>query len=380
MNEIIKIRRDLHTIPEPGNKEFKTSKFIYNYLKKLGLKPKKIGTNVICLLIGKKSGKTIAIRADIDALPIQEENKISYKSKHSGFMHACGHDAHTAILLSLAKNLSKNKSALSCNIKFIFQAAEEGLIINKDNEKWGAKYLIEKGILKNPTVSAILGFHVHPSLPVGQIQSTSGVMSRFNDAFKITIFGKSAHITKPHLGKDPILPASQIIIALNNLKTKLDPFKDVIIGVGKINAGTKDNIIANKAEFTLNIRSYENKYQAHLVSQVKKIINGICRANKLKYKITQILSYPGIFNNKKLTSACENLIANKIGSKNIIHKPFGSSEDFCFYSKKVPGYYFLIGSNDGTARTMHTAHTSRFDIAENVLELGKKIITTLILH
>ena len=368
---IINTRRDFHKHPELSFKEFRTSKIVAEKLNNFGIETKKnIGkTGVVGILKGEKNGPTIALRADMDALPIQETNEFSYKSVNKGVMHACGHDAHTAMLLGAAEALSKMRHEIKGEIRFIFQPAEEGF--------GGAKYMIRDGAIDN--VDEIYGMHVWNYQKSGTVGIQSGPVMAAADIFTIEINGIGGHGAAPQGTVDSIVVASHLIQSLQTIVSRnTNPLESTVVTVGQINGGYNFNIIADKVTLNGTARSYTNNNKTIIKKRMKEIINGIEKMYNAKIKLNYKDGYPPLINNDTATENVRNA-AKKIVGGNVI-KPYLSmgGEDFSYYTNKVPGCFFFLGTSPKDRPPMSTPqHCSHFDIDEEAMLIGSSIFVEL---
>jgi amidohydrolase len=372
---LINLRRHFHKYPELGFQEFKTSETIAKNLKEFGLdvKTSVAKTGVIGLLKGKNPGKTILIRADMDALPIQEGNKIIYASCNSAIMHACGHDAHSAIAVTTAKILSKLKDKLHGNVKFIFQPDEEG--------SGGALPLIKEGVLDNPKVDYAFGLHVSNKIEYPKVSVSEGIWMANSDRFDVEIIGKGCHAASPHLGIDPINVACHIIIGLNTLVAKAhDPLAPCVISVCKINAGTATNIIPEKASFSGTIRTLNNNLRKDLRKKVLDMISNIAKSFNAKYLIKMTEGYSSVNNDKKVSGIVREIAKETVGESNLIlDKKSLGVEDMSYFLQKVPGCFFEIGTANKKKGILFPAHQPTFNIDEDALIIGVSVFYKIIM-
>ena len=370
-NTIINTRRDFHKHPELSFKEFRTSKIVAEKLKSFGIETKKnIGkTGVVGILKGEKNGPTIALRADMDALPIQETNDISYKSVNKGIMHACGHDAHTAMLLGAAEALSKMRHEIKGEIRFIFQPAEEGF--------GGAKYMIKDGAIDN--VDEIYGMHVWNYQKSGTVGVQSGPVMAAADIFTIEINGIGGHGAAPQGTVDSIVVASHLIQSLQTIVSRnTNPLESTVVTVGQINGGYNFNIIADKVILNGTARSYTNNNKTIIKKRMKEIINGVEKMYNAKIKLNYKDGYPPLINDERASKNVSNA-ATKIVGSNVI-KPYLSmgGEDFSYYTNKIPGCFFFLGTSPKDRPPMSTPqHCSHFDIDEEAMLIGSSIFVEL---
>ena len=370
-NTIINTRRDFHKHPELSFKEFRTSKIVAEKLKSFGIETKKnIGkTGVVGILKGEKNGPTIALRADMDALPIQETNDISYKSVNKGIMHACGHDAHTAMLLGAAEALSKMRHEIKGEIRFIFQPAEEGF--------GGAKYMIKDGAIDN--VDEIYGMHVWNYQKSGTVGVQSGPVMAAADIFTIEINGIGGHGAAPQGTVDSIVVASHLIQSLQTIVSRnTNPLESTVVTIGQINGGYNFNIIADKVILNGTARSYTNNNKTIIKKRMKEIINGVEKMYNAKIKLNYKDGYPPLINDEMASKNVSNA-ATKIVGSNVI-KPYLSmgGEDFSYYTNKIPGCFFFLGTSPKDRPPMSTPqHCSHFDIDEEAMLIGSSIFVEL---
>ena len=370
-NQIIKTRRDFHQHPELSFQEHRTASIVAKSLKKFGLKVQKnIGkTGVVGLLQGSKPGKTIALRADMDALPIQETSKVSYKSISDGIMHACGHDAHTAILLGVAEVLSNNKNKIKGNIKFIFQPAEEGY--------GGAKYMIDDGALDN--VEEIYALHVWNYQKSGTVGIQSGPVMAAADMFTIKIQGTGGHGAAPQGTVDCIMVSSQLIQSLQTIVSRnTNPLENTVLTIGQINGGYNFNIIADEVVLKGTARAYTEENRMLIKNRMQEIINGTAKAFNAKIQLNYKDGYPPVINNDLVTKKVYSA-AKKIVNDSVI-PPYLSmgGEDFSYFANKVPGCFFFLGSSPKNSKLMSVPqHCSHFDIDEDSMLIGASIFIEL---
>ena len=370
-NQIIKTRRDFHQHPELSFQEHRTASIVAKSLKKFGLKVQKnIGkTGVVGLLQGSKPGKTIALRADMDALPIQETSKVSYKSISDGIMHACGHDAHTAILLGVAEVLSNNKNKIKGNIKFIFQPAEEGY--------GGAKYMIDDGALDN--VEEIYALHVWNYQKSGTVGVQSGPVMAAADMFTIKIQGTGGHGAAPQGTVDCIMVSSQLIQSLQTIVSRnTNPLENTVLTIGQINGGYNFNIIADEVVLKGTARAYTEENRMLIKNRMQEIINGTAKAFNAKIQLNYKDGYPPVINNDLVTKKVYSA-AKKIVNDSVI-PPYLSmgGEDFSYFANKVPGCFFFLGSSPKNSKLMSVPqHCSHFDIDEDSMLIGASIFIEL---
>jgi amidohydrolase len=371
---VITWRRRFHAAPELSFKEALTSKAIAGELKRLGWQVKTgVGkTGVVGLLNGKTSGKTVALRADMDALPVQEENDVPYRSRVLGQMHACGHDGHCAMLLGAASLLAKNRAGLKGNVKLLFQPGEE-------TPPGGALGMIAAGAMANPKVNAVFGLHLDSSLPSGKIGLRQGPMMAASDNFRITVKGRGGHAARPHSCLDPIATGAQIVTALQTIVSRrTDPARPAVITVGKFVSGTKHNIIPETALLEGTARSIDRHTWKMMPVWIRQIAENTAKANSLTAEVEYERGYPVLCNDPKMIGFVEAVTSGLLGRSAIVHiqDPLMGGEDFAYFLQNAPGAFLRLGSCKG-ARTAYPWHHPRFNIDEEVLAQGAKLLAKL---
>ncbi len=370
-NKIIETRRDFHKYPELSFQEKRTSKIVAEKLESFGIDVQRnVGkTGVVGILNGKSKGKTIAFRADMDALPIQETGDVSYKSINDGVMHACGHDAHTAMLLGAAEVLSKNIDNIKGKIKFIFQPAEEGF--------GGARYMIDDGAIVN--VEEIYGLHVWNYQKSGTVGIKSGPVMAAADIFTITIKGIGGHGAAPQGTVDCIIVASHLIQALQTIVSRnTNPLENTVVTVGQINGGYNFNIIADEIVLKGTSRAYTEENREMIKKRMKEIIKGVETTFDAKITLNYKDGYPPVINNEKITKNVINAAKHIVGENVILPYLSMGGEDFSYYANKVPGCFFFLGSSPKDREPMSTPqHCSHFDIDEEAMLIGSSIFVQL---
>ncbi|WP_456423349.1 amidohydrolase [Lutibacter sp.] len=389
--KVIEWRRDFHQHPELSNREFKTAEKIAKYLKSLGLEVQTnvAHTGVVGILKGGKPGAVVALRADIDALPVTERTPVAFASKvkstyngiETGVMHACGHDSHIAILMGTAEVLSKIKNEIKGTVKFIFQPAEEGA---PKGERGGAELMVEEGVLKNPDVDAIFGLHISAITNVGTITyKPAGIMAA-SQSFTIKVKGKQAHGSRPWEGIDPIVVSAQIINGLQTIisrDTELTK-EAAVITVGLIRGGVRSNIIPEEVEMIGTIRTLDYDMQKKLNKEIKRRVPAIAEAFRAKATIEIDKGYPITYNDVNLVNAMLPSLQKAAGKDNVkLINAVTGAEDFSFYQKEVPGFYFFLGGKPIDVSLENTAshHTPDFFIDESGFKLGVEAFVNLTL-
>lgn len=366
-SDLVQWRRQLHQHPELGFQERKTAAFVSEKLTQWGISHETgiAQTGIVAIIQGTSPGPTFAIRADMDALPIQEENQVPYRSQHDGVMHACGHDGHTAIALGTAYYLAQNRHLIQGAVKLIFQPAEE--------QPGGAKPMIEAGVLKNPDVDAIIGLHLWNNLPVGTVGVRSGPLMAAVEIFDCTIYGKGGHGAIPQQTIDPIVVGSNIIASLQSIISRqLDPLESGVVTVGKFQAGHTHNVIPNKATFGGTVRYFNPDLEGFFDERLEQHIAGLCQSYGATYELNYQRLYPPTINDSRMADLVRTV------AETVIDTPQGivpncqtmGAEDMSFFLQQVPGCYFFLGSANADAGLDYPHHHPRFDFDETVLSTG----------
>jgi len=372
--EFISIRHHLHANPELSYQEFETSKFIQQQLTALNIPFEiKATTGVIGLLKGKNPEKrVVALRADMDALPITEQNDIPYKSTNPGVMHACGHDVHSSCLLGAAKILSELKHEWEGTVKLIFQPGEE-------KNPGGASILIKEGVLENPVPKNIFGMHVHTTLEKGKLSFRSGMVMASADEIYITIKGNGGHAASPHLTADTILIASNLIVSLQQLISRNNsPFNPSVLSITSIHGGNTTNVIPSEVKLmgTFRAMNEEWRYKAHEL--IKNMATQIVQSMGAEIDLKIDVGYPSVLNNEVLTVAARKTAESFIGEENVEETELRmGAEDFAFYSHKIPGCFFRLGTANISKGITAGVHTPKFNIDEDAIEIGMGMMALL---
>tara|TARA_B110000091_G_scaffold203232_1_gene236531 strand:- start:896 stop:2185 length:1290 start_codon:yes stop_codon:yes gene_type:complete len=390
-SKVIDWRRHLHENPELSNREFNTAKYIAKHLRGLGIEVQEgvAKTGVVGLLKGDLPGKVVALRADMDALPVTERNDLPFKSlvtsqyngKKTGVMHACGHDTHVAILMGVAEVLSKMKSDIKGTIKFIFQPAEEGA---PKGEEGGAELMVKENVLKNPDVDAIFGLHISSSTDVGTIRYKSGGMMAAEQTFEINIKGKQAHGSQPWNGVDPILTAAGIIQGLQTIISREAELtkEGAVISVGVMNAGIRSNIIPETAKLIGTIRTLDYDMQKFINDRMKEMVPAIAKVHRAEATIDIAKGLPITYNHIELTEKMLPTLQRIAGAEKVLNmNAITGAEDFSFYQQKIPGLFFFLGGKSLEIKEEDASghHTPYFVIDESGFILGVKTMTGLTL-
>lgn len=368
--QLVTWRRQLHQRPELGFQEALTSQFIAHKLSgwKIDYQPGVAQTGIVAVIPGHKPGPVLAIRADMDALPIHELNQVEYRSQHDGKMHACGHDGHVAIALGTAHYLSRHRDQFAGTVKILFQPAEEG--------PGGAKPMIDEGALKGPDVDAIIGLHLWNNLPLGTVGVRTGSMMAATEFFHCTIQGKGGHGAIPHQTVDSIVVAAQVINALQTIVSRnVDPLASAVVTVGKLQAGTALNVIADSAQMSGTVRYFDPLYGDFFPKRIDQVIGGICQSYGASYSLDYQALYPAVVNDPEITDLVRSVALS------VVETPAGvtpdcqtmGGEDMAFFLQEVPGCYFFLGSANKTRNLNYPHHHPRFDFDESALSVGVEI-------
>ena len=375
--ETVSFRRHLHANPELSYEEFNTAKFIAEKLRSIGLQPQEgvATTGVVVLIQGKNpEKKTVALRADIDALPITEENKVEYKSKNVGVMHACGHDVHTSSLLGTAKILNELKDQFEGTVKLIFQPGEE-------KNPGGASYMIKEGVLQNPAPASILGQHVMPLLPVGKIGFREGMYMASSDELYLKVIGKGGHGAAPELTIDPIVIASHIIIGLQQVISRnANPKQPTVLTFGNIIGKGATNIIPDEVNIAGTFRALNEEWRKEGLRRIVKMAEGIAESMGAKCEVTISHGYPFLNNDIELTRRIRKAAEHYVGVDNVVDLDLAmGSEDFAYYSHVIPASFYRLGTRNEAKGITSYVHTPTFNIDEDALAIGPGLMAWLAL-
>ena len=371
---IISKRRALHRVPEKGFAEFKTQQIIMDALDEIGVPYTTERTWVIGLIKGALPGETVALRADIDALPLDEPGGLPFRSEHPGMMHACGHDAHTAILLGAAKVLAGMKNTLHGSVKLLFQPAEE--------TDGGAAPMVEAGAMEEPHVDRVYGLHVMPRLPVGVIETRPGTLNASTDTVLMTIRGKAAHGAYPETGADAIVCAAQIISALQTLVSRnLSPLSSAVLTFGVIGGGTAQNIICDEVKLRGTLRTANRDIRAMMKQRIRETAEGIALAMGCRAEVNILSGYAALVNDEDEAARILRVAGRLLGESNAIVKPEPSmgGEDFSFFSDCAPGAFFHIGCSREEDLPAPPLHSKDFHLNEECLTIGAMMHVALVL-
>lgn len=368
--QLVQWRRHLHQRPELGFQEQITAAFIAEKLQEWGIphQTQIAQTGIVAIIDSGQPGPVLAIRADMDALPIQELNQVPYRSLYDGRMHACGHDGHVTIALGTAYYLQQHRQEFTGTVKLIFQPAEEG--------PGGAQPMIATGVLKNPDVAAIIGLHLWNNLGLGTVGVRSGALMAATEIFDCTIFGKGGHGAMPHQTIDAIVVGAQVVNALQTIVARnIDPLESVVVTVGQFQAGDRYNVIADTAKLAGTVRYFNRTYQNYLSQRIEQVIAGVCQSHGAKYELKYEALYPPVINDSQIAelvrSVAESVVETPI---NVIPNcQTMGGEDMSFFLQEVPGCYFFLGAANPEKNLAYPHHHPRFDFDETALGMGVEI-------
>lgn len=366
--DVIRWRRHLHSHPELSYKEVNTARFVAQTLREIGLSPVEgiAGTGVIALIEGKNpSKKVVALRADMDALPIQEVSDKPYRSQQAGVMHACGHDVHTTSLLGTARILQASRNQFEGTIKLLFQPGEE-------KNPGGASLMIRDGALQNPAPSGIIGQHVMPLLPVGTIGFREGRYMASSDEIYLKVLGKGGHAAAPELIVDPVLIASHIIVGLQQIISRnASPRQATVLSFGKIAAEGATNIIPNEVSIAGTFRALDETWREKALTKIESMASGIAESMGARCEVTISHGYPCLENNPELTRRLRHAAEDYVGKENVVDLDITlGSEDFAYYSQAIPASFYRLGTRNEAKGITSYVHTPTFDIDEDALAIG----------
>jgi amidohydrolase len=393
-SSLVEIRRDIHRNPELSNEEERTAKVVAERLRKLGLEVKTGigGHGVVALLKGGKEGGVVAVRADMDALPIQEPETRDYHSTRPGVMHACGHDVHVTAALGVAELLAKHRDDVKGTVKFLFQPAEEGMPADF-KEDWGAVRMLREGALENPKPQTIFALHCTPlmtrraspggepePLLAGQIGFSVGASSANSDRFRITIKGKMSHGSTPHRSVDAVVVAAEAVTALQTIRSRAtDTQYPLVLTIGSIHGGNRENIIAAEVELRGTVRTYDERMQDRVIELMHRTLKGVSEAHGATYEMDYKKGYPSINNREELARRSVVSIQRIVGEKNVIETiPGMGGEDFSYFARVVPGFYFRLGVANAGKGIPAGLHTAEFDVDESCLKTAVKTMAAVV--
>ncbi|MDP2856950.1 MAG: amidohydrolase [Bacillota bacterium] len=368
----IETRRDFHRNPEVGMQEERTARLAAQHLEKLGLDIRTGvgGTGVSGVLQGARPGRTIAIRADMDALPIQDQKTCDYASRRAGVMHACGHDGHTAMLMATASLLTDLRDSLCGNVQFIFQPAEEG--------PGGARAMIDDGVLLDPKVDACLGLHLQTDLLVGRIGIRYGTISAASDSIEISIRGQAGPGAGPHEAVDAIAVAAQAIVALQTIVSReISPVEPAVVSVGTVRGGYRGNVIADEVFMTGTVRTLQADTRSMMPQRIERIIRGVTGAMRASYDLKYSFGYPSALNDTAITALAESAAKEILGQDQVEHLPAPTmgAEDFAYFAEAVPASFLRLGARNEAKGIIYPGHNPKFDFDEDAMPTGVSVLS-----
>jgi amidohydrolase len=380
-NSLVAQRRDFHMHPELSNREERTARVIAERLRALGLDEIKTGVGkhgIVALLKGAKPGPVIAVRADMDALPIEDSIETPYKSRNAGVKHACGHDAHMTVGLGVAEVLSTMRDQIQGTIKFIFQPAEEG---PPPGEEGGAPLMIKEGALENPRPQAIFGLHVFPTFEVGTVAYNSGPALASADRFVVTVRGKKVHGAYPHDGIDTVVVAAECITALQSIRSRrVNTQEPLVISIGSVHGGNRFNIIADEVKLEGTVRTLNEDVRRSVQAMMRQTLAGITSAYGATFEMEYVEGAAVTHNDPKLVEEMLPTLKRVVGEANVITpKPQMGAEDFSYYQRVVPGFFYFLGVGNREKGITSFNHTPAFDIDEGSLVVGVKVMSNVLL-
>jgi len=372
LDEVVAIRRDLHEHPELGFEETRTAAIVAERLRRLGYDVHEgiAVTGVVGVLEGGKPGKTIMLRADMDALPLPEENEVAYKSRITGKMHACGHDGHVAMLLGAAELLAARAADVSGTLVLCFQPAEEG--------RGGAQAMVEEGMLERFGVERAYGLHLFSLMPTGLLGFREGPFYASSDSLEIRIDGMGGHAAAPHLSVDPILVAAEFVASVQKVVSRqIDPLEPAVVTIGAIHGGTTHNVIPSSVTMLGTVRAFDAAVRARMAERIERVLRGVCEASGATYAFEYLWRYPVTSNDAAQTQYVRALAERTFGAARVtLSEKHMGAEDFAFFAERVPACYFVLGSSGGPG-TSFPHHHGRFDIDEAALETGVQAMVAL---
>lgn len=372
---LIKIRRTVHQNPELAFQERETAALVARELKRLGVhvKTRVGGTGVVGVLEGSAPGKTVALRADMDALPLQELSGSEFASKTGGVMHACGHDGHVAMLLGAATILARHRPELKGAVKFLFQPAEEAA-----EKGGGARPMIEDGVLESPKVDYVFGLHIFTNFPSGTFALRPGPLMAASGTFRIRIVGRGGHGSAPHQTVDPVFVAAQVITALQGIRSRMvDPVEPSVVSVCSVHSGTRNNIIPDDAVLEGTMRTVNEATKRKVSFLIKRIASSVCRTFGAGCEVEVKDAYPVTLNDPSVTASVARLLSSIPETKTVEVPPLLVAEDFSFFLRKTPGTYYFLGTRNEEKGCVSPNHSSKFRIDEDVLKYGSASLALL---
>ncbi|HZV71902.1 MAG TPA: M20 family metallopeptidase [Saprospiraceae bacterium] len=374
---VVRIRRDLHTYPELSFRESRTALKVKDFLSQHDIPYSDgwAGHGIVASIKGGHDGPMVMLRADMDALPIQEENDIPFRSVHDGVMHACGHDVHTSSLLGVAAILQKNRGYLKGEVRLIFQPGEEKL-------PGGASIMLREGLMKPIPPEWIIGQHVYPALPAGHVGFKNGLYMASADEIYLTVKGKGGHAATPHLCIDPILIASRLVVGLQEVISRnIDPLSPAVLTIGRFYSnGGATNIIPDTVQLEGTLRAMDETWRFRAHQLIRDFVEHTCKASGATAEINIVTGYPSLKNNDKITTMCQQAAVQYLGDDKVHELPRRmSSEDFAFYTLEAPGTFYRLGTGWKDEKLNFPVHSNRFNIDEAALETGMGLMAFMVL-
>ena len=366
--ELIALRRDVHRHPEQGFRETRTARLVRSRLKRWSIEHKPMSrTGTVGLIRGAKPGPTFLLRADMDGLPLLEENRVPYASVNRGVMHACGHDGHVAMALVAAKLIQERRDRLKGNVKLMFQPAEEG--------PGGAKPMIREGLLKKPRVDAAFAIHMWNDLPTGKVGIRSGPVFASADEFRMTVRGRGGHGAAPHQTVDPVVAAAHVVTACQTIVSRrVDPVKSALVTFGQIHGGTRNNIIPDAVKLNGTVRAFEESVRRQVERDLPRIARGVAASLGAKLEFEYVRGYPPTVNDPDMTKLVERSARKALGRGAVVEQDLSlGGEDMSYVLQEVPGCFFLLGSMNRRKGLVHPHHSARFDFDEASLAGGVEV-------
>lgn len=384
---ITEIRHDIHQNPELSNREFRTAELVATHLRSLGMEVRTgiAHTGVVGVLKGGRAGPVVAVRADMDALPVTEDTpypfrstvRTTYSGQEVGVMHACGHDIHTAVMLGVASVLSSVRDQVSGTVMFIFQPAEEGA---PPGEEGGAQLMLRERLFETLRPSAVFGLHSNPDIPVGKIGYAPGPTTASSDSFSVTLTGKSAHAAFPHASVDPVVMAAQAVLALQTIRSRnLSPLEPSVITVAQIHGGVRNNIIPEDVRLEGTVRLFSPQAQDEVERRMRQILDGVAQAAGGTSKLEYTRGYPPLVSDVALVERTMPALHSALGKDNVMRvQPLMASEDFAYFAREVPAFFFFLGTvKPGT--TSGNNHTATFMADDGAIPVGIRVMVNVVL-
>lgn len=377
--QVVAWRRDLHAHPELSNREQRTAETVAGILREIGITEIQTGVahhGVVALIRGSRSTPVVALRADMDALPVQEATGLPFASQNQGVMHACGHDGHTAMLLGAARVLFQLRASLPGSVKLIFQPAEEG---HPPGEEGGAALMVKEGVLRDPEVGAIFGLHVAPDLPTGQVAYRAGGLLASVDRFRVIVRGKQSHAATPWLGTDPIVAAAHVITALQTIASrKIDARQPVVVSIGIVQGGQAWNIIPEQVVLEGTIRTHDKAVRDRVAELFRTVVTQTAAAHETQAEIEFSDYGPPVWNDPALVARMQPTLARAVGAANVVESPLVMvGEDFAHYGQVIPGMFLFLGVRNEAVGAVHPLHTPQFTLDEAALTVGVRTLSQL---